>query len=144
MAARAKPKTISQYIALFPPELRQVLQEIRTTIRAAAPDAEETISYQIPTFMLNGPLVYFAAFKNHIGFYPPVRGDAATEKAVARYAGPKGNLQFPLDEPIPLRLITRIVKFRLKQNSAKGIVKGKTAKKESKKPAARAGVKKPR
>ena len=120
MAARAKPKTITQYIALFPPDVREVLEEIRAAIRAAAPDAEEAISYQIPAFMLNGPLVYFAAFKNHIGFYPPARGDAKIEKAVAKYAGPKGNLQFPLDEPIPYRLITRIVELRLKQNLEKG------------------------
>ena len=133
MAARAKPKSIPQYITLFPPDVREVLQEIRATIRAAAPDAEETISYQIPAFMFNGPLVYFAAFKNHIGFYPPVRGDAKIEKAVARYAGPKGNLQFPLDEPIPLGLITRIVKLRLKQNAGKVTAKRKGAKNSSNK-----------
>lgn len=117
--SRAKPKTISEYIALFSPEVQEILEKIRSTIHDAAPDAQETISYQIPTFTLNGALVYFAAFQKHIGFYPPVRGDAALEKAVAKYAGEKGNLRFPLDEPIPYRLIARIVKLRVKQNLAK-------------------------
>ena len=116
---RANPATIAQYIALHPPDIQAILQKIRTTIRKAAPEAEETISYAIPAFRLNGVLVYFAAFKKHIGFYPPVKGDAALELAVARYAGEKGNLQFPLDEPIPYRLITRIVKHRVRQNMEK-------------------------
>lgn len=116
---RAKPATIAEYIALFPPDIQDILQKIRTTIQEAAPEAQEAISYAIPAFRLNGVLVYFAAFKKHIGFYPPVRGDAALEKAVAKYAGEKGNLQFPLDEPIPYRLITRIVKHKVRQNTAK-------------------------
>jgi uncharacterized protein YdhG (YjbR/CyaY superfamily) len=116
---RAKPETVAQYIAMFPPDVREILERIRETVRKAAPEAEETISYRIPAFKLNGPLVYFAAFKQHIGFYPPVQGDAKIEAAVARYAGEKGNLRFPLDEPIPYALITRIVKLRLKQNRAK-------------------------
>ena len=120
---RMTPNSIDQYIAAFSPEVRAILQRIRTTIRNAAPDARETISYQIPAFMLNGPLVYFAAFKKHIGFYPPVRGDARLENAVAPYAGEKGNLRFPLDHPIPHRLIERIVKHRVKQNSAKAASK---------------------
>ena len=91
--------------------MQAILERIRSTIRRAAPGAQETISYQIPAFRLNGVLVYFAAFKKHIGFYPPVRGDAALEKAVSRYAGEKGNLRFPLDEPIPYALIARIVKL---------------------------------
>ena len=118
---RAKSKTISEYIALFPPDVQKILEKIRATIRSAAPDAQETISYRIPAFTLNGTLVYFAGFKNHIGLYPPVRGDATLEKAIAKYAGEKGNLRFPLDEPIPYRLITRIVKLRVKQNMAKAI-----------------------
>jgi uncharacterized protein YdhG (YjbR/CyaY superfamily) len=117
--ARAKPKTIPEYIALFPPEIQEILEQIRATIHSAAPDAQEAISYAIPAFKQNGTLVYFAAFQKHIGFYPPVSGDAALEKAVAKYAGEKGNLRFPLDEPIPYRLITRIVKHRVKQNLAK-------------------------
>jgi uncharacterized protein YdhG (YjbR/CyaY superfamily) len=125
--SRAKPETIAEYIALFPPDVQEILEKIRVTIRSAAPDAQETISYQIPTFTLNGALVHFAAFKNHIGFYPPVKGDAAVEAAVAKYAGEKGNLRFPLDEAIPYRLIERIVKMRLKQNLAKGAGKKRTA-----------------
>jgi len=122
---RMTPNSIDQYIAAFSPEVRAILQRIRTTIRNAAPDARETISYQIPAFMLNGPLVYFAAFKKHIGFYPPVRGDARLENAVTPYAGEKGNLRFPLDHPIPYRLIERIVKHRLKQNRVKTATKKK-------------------
>jgi uncharacterized protein YdhG (YjbR/CyaY superfamily) len=89
---------------------------IRLTIKQAAPNAQETISYKIPAFTLNGTLVYFAAFKKHIGFYPPVRGDAKLEKSISTYAGEKGNLQFPLDQPIPYGLIETIVKLRVKQN----------------------------
>jgi uncharacterized protein YdhG (YjbR/CyaY superfamily) len=117
--ATAKPKTIDEYIATFPPEVQAILEKIRGIVQKAAPEATETISYQIPTFKLNGPLVYFAAFKSHIGFYPPTRGDAALEKAVAPYAGEKGNLRFPLDQPIPYPLISRIVKLRVKQNQEK-------------------------
>ena len=116
---RPKSESIDEYTARFPPEVRRVLEQIRRTIRRAAPDAEEAISYQIPAFKLNGVLVYFAAFKKHIGFYPPVKGDARLMKAVSRYAGEKGNLQFPLDEEMPLDLIERIVKHRVKQNLAK-------------------------
>ena|ERR1700682_3191860 len=116
---RAKPTTISAYIALFPPEVQEILEKIRSTISRAAPAAQETISYQIPAFTLNGTLVYFAAFKKHIGFYPPVSGDASLENALSRYAGEKGNLRFPLDQPIPYGLISRIVRLRVKQNMAK-------------------------
>lgn len=112
-------KGVDEYIASFPPEVQSVLQRIRSTIRGAAPEARETISYRIPAFVLNGVLVYFAAFKRHIGFYPPVRGDVRLEKAVSRYAGEKGNLRFPLDRPIPYSLIERIVKHRVKQNLTK-------------------------
>jgi uncharacterized protein YdhG (YjbR/CyaY superfamily) len=119
------PTTIDEYIATFAPEVQEILEKIRGTIRKAAPAAREAISYQIPTFKLNGNLVHFAAFKKHIGFYPPVKGDAKLQKAVALYAGPKGNLQFPLDEPIPFDLIKRIVKLRVAQDSAKGAVKKK-------------------
>ena len=111
--------TMDEYIATFPPKVRAILRKVRSTIRRAAPEAEETISYRIPTFKLQGPLVHFAAFKDHVGFYPPVKGDASIEKAVARYANEKGNLRFPLDEPIPYRLIERIVKLRVKQNLSK-------------------------
>lgn len=113
------PRTIDEYIAAFSPEVQAILERIRSTIRNAAPDAQETISYRIPAFTRNGTLVYFAVFKAHIGFYPPVRGDARLEKAIAPYAGEKGNLRFPLDRPIPYRLIERIVMHRVKQTSAK-------------------------
>jgi uncharacterized protein YdhG (YjbR/CyaY superfamily) len=120
MAARRKaPKAIDDYIGGFSPDVQKVLRRIRATIHDAAPAAQETISYRIPAFILNGVLVYFAAFKQHIGFYPPVRGDAGLEKAVASYAGEKGNLRFPLDQPIPYGLIRRIVKLRVRQNQAK-------------------------
>ncbi len=116
---RKAPADIDEYIASFAPDVRVILEKIRQTVRRAAPNATETISYRIPTFQLNGPLVYFAAFKKHIGLFPPFRGNARIEKAIAPYAGPKGNLQFPLDQPIPYGLIERIVKHRVKQNVAK-------------------------
>jgi uncharacterized protein YdhG (YjbR/CyaY superfamily) len=122
---KTRPKTIDEYISDFSPDVQAVLQKVRQVVRSAAPDAQETISYQIPAFKLNGVLVYFAAFKKHIGFYPPLRGDAGLRKAVSAYAGPKGNLRFPLDQPIPFDLIKRITKLRLKQNSAKAAAKGK-------------------
>jgi uncharacterized protein YdhG (YjbR/CyaY superfamily) len=114
-----KPETIDEYNAGFPPEKRAILEKIRTTIRDAAPDAKEVISYRMPTFTQNGVLIHYAAFKNHIGLYPPVSGDAELEAALAPYAGEKGNLRFPLDHPIPYGLIERIVKHKLKQNQAK-------------------------
>ncbi len=116
---RATPPNIDEYIASFSPEVQAILEKIRLTIRQAAPHAQETISYNMPAFKQDGILVYFAAFKKHIGFYPPVRGDAKLEKSIATYAGEKGNLQFPLDQPIPYGLIERIVKLRVKQNMAK-------------------------
>jgi len=116
---RATPKNVDEYIASFSPEVQAILKKIRLTIREAAPGAQEIISYMIPAFRLNRILVYFAAFKNHIGLYPPVRGGAKLVKAASAYAGVKGNLQFPLDQPIPYGLIERIVKFRVKQNSLK-------------------------
>jgi uncharacterized protein YdhG (YjbR/CyaY superfamily) len=121
---RNNPASVDEYISAFPPDVRAILQKIRKIVRKAAPGAHETLSYRIPAFKLNGVLVYFAAFKRHIGLYPPIRGDARLEKAVARYAGEKGNLRFPLDEPIPYDLIERIANLRVKQNLA--APKGKT------------------
>jgi uncharacterized protein YdhG (YjbR/CyaY superfamily) len=118
-ATRTAPKNMDEYFAACAPEVRAILERIRRTVRNAVPDAQETISYRMPTFTLHGVLVHFAAFKKHIGFYPPVRGDAKLQKAIATYAGEKGNLQFPLDQPIPYGLIERIVKHRAKQNSAR-------------------------
>ena len=111
------PRDIDEYIAGFPPEIQEILQKIRLTIRKAAPKAEEAISYMIPTFKLNGNLVHFAAFKKHIGFYPAPRGKEAFSEEISAYGGGKGTLQFRLDEPIPYALIRKIVKFRVKENS---------------------------
>ena len=124
--ARAKPKNIDDYIARFSPENQAILEKIRCTIQDAVPTAQETISYQMPTFTLNGVLLYFAAFKKHIGLYPPVNGDARLEKVISRYAGPKGNLQFPLDQPIPYGLIAKLAKLRAAQNRSKASITGKT------------------
>ncbi len=111
------PRNIDEYIALFSPEVRSILEQIRSTVREAAPDAEEKISYRMPTFALNGNLIHFAAFKNHIGLYPPVEGDEELQAEISRYRGDKGNLKFPLDEPIPYALIRKIVKARIKEQS---------------------------
>jgi len=121
---RTAPRNIDEYIAAFAPDVQAILQQVRQVVRSAAPDAEEAISYQIPAFKQNGVLVYFAAFKKHIGFYPPVRGDERLVKAASPYAGEKGNLKFPLDQPIPFKLIERITKFRVKQSMAKRKAKG--------------------
>jgi uncharacterized protein YdhG (YjbR/CyaY superfamily) len=109
------PASVDEYISAFSPEVQAILERIRSTIGHAAPKAEETISYNMPAFLMNGIVVYFAAFKKHIGLYPPVKGDAKLTKAMARYAGAKGNLKFPLDEPMPYELIERVVKARVKQ-----------------------------
>jgi len=122
---QAAPQTIDEYIAGFPPEVQAILQKIRLTIKKAAPDAEETISYQMPTFTLHGNLVHFAAFKKHIGFYPVPTGIEQFKKELAVYQQGKGSVQFPLDQPIPYGLISKIVKFRVKENAAKA--KAKTA-----------------
>ena len=114
-ADHTTPTTIDEYIAAFSPEVRSILERIRVTIKKAAPDAEEKISYQIPTFTLKGPLVYFGAFKKHIGFYPPVR-DERLRRETSIYEGEKGNLRFPLDKPIPYTLISKIVKVRVREN----------------------------
>ena len=113
---RRAPKTIDEYIDRCAPQAQTILRRVRATIVKAAPDATETISYGIPAFKLRRILVYFAAFKHHIGLYPPVKGDAALEKAVAPYAGEKGNLRFPIERKIPYALISRIVKFRATQS----------------------------
>jgi uncharacterized protein YdhG (YjbR/CyaY superfamily) len=119
-ANQAAPQSIDEYIAAFSTEVREILEKIRQVVRGAALGAEEAISYRMPTFKLNGVLVHFAAFKNHIGLYPPTKGDAALEEAIRPYAGEKGNLRFPLDQPIPYDLIERIVKLRVQQTPGKG------------------------
>jgi uncharacterized protein YdhG (YjbR/CyaY superfamily) len=113
---RQAPKTIDEYIAGCAPQAQAILRRVRATIAKAAPDATETISYGMPAFKLRRILVYFAAFKHHIGLYPPVKGDAALEKAVAPYAGDKGNLRFPIERKIPYALIARIVRFKATQS----------------------------
>jgi len=124
-AGQKAPKNIDEYIAGFPPEIQEILQKIRLTIRKAAPKAEEAISYMIPTFKLNGNLVHFAAYKNHIGFYPAPRGIEAFKEELAPYEGGKGTVRFPLDKPIPYALISKIVKFRAMQNLDKAAAKEK-------------------
>lgn len=111
--------TIDQYIAGFPEEVQILLSELRSTIRQAAPQATEKISYQMPTFYLNGNLVHFAAYKNHIGFYPTPSGIAAFQDELKGYKSSKGAVQFPIDEPLPLKLISKIVKFRVGENTDK-------------------------
>jgi uncharacterized protein YdhG (YjbR/CyaY superfamily) len=106
------------YIAGQPPAVRPLLEQVRAAVRRAAPEATEVISYRIPAFRQRGVLVYFAAFKRHIGFYPPVQGDPELQAAVAPYAGEKGNLRFLLDEPLPLDLIERVTRLRLAQDLA--------------------------
>ncbi len=120
----AAPGSIDEYIAAFSPEVRTILTTIRTTIAAAAPDAQERISYRIPAFAQHGILMYFAAFKTHIGVYPPVSGDPGLEQALSPYAGPKGNLKFPFAQPIPYNLIGRIATLRVKQNLAMAAARG--------------------
>ena len=111
-------KNIDEYIAGFPKDIQALLEQIRTTISKAAPKAEEAIKYAIPTFVLNGKnLVHFAAFKNHIGFYPTPTGIESFKKELSKYKQGKGSVQFPLDEPMPLALITKIVKFNMLRNA---------------------------
>jgi len=124
-ASSAAPATIDAYIAAAPAEVQPVLSKIRRLIRANAPDAEEVISYRMPAFRQHGILLYFAAFKHHIGLYPPIRGDARLAKALAPYAGEKGNLKLPLDQPIPYDLIERIVRLRVRQAVANEAVRRK-------------------
>ncbi len=120
------PKDMNDYIAGFPKDVQEILEKIRMTIKKAAPNAEETISYKMPTFNLKGEyLIYFAAYKRHIGLYPVPTGDAEFNKEVSKYQAGKGTLQFPLNEPIPYKLISRIVKARVKENAAKASIKGK-------------------
>ena len=116
--SQSVPQTIDEYIAGFPPDVQEILQKIRKTVHEAAPDATEKISYQMPTFYLHGNLVHFAGFKEHIGFYPVPTGIEKFKKELSVYKQGKGSVQFPLDQPIPYGLITKIVKFRVKENLA--------------------------
>ena len=109
-------KTIDEYIATFPKNVQSILQELRQVIGDCAPEAEEAISYQIPTFKLNGNLVHFAAFKNHIGFYPTPSTITRFKRELSHYEVSKGTVRFPINEPIPFDLIRKIVKYRVKEN----------------------------
>jgi uncharacterized protein YdhG (YjbR/CyaY superfamily) len=132
MSERAKPKNIDEYMATFSPEVQSILEKIRATIHKAAPHAVEAISYQIPAFVFGkSDRIFFAAFKKHIGMYPPPKGDAKLQKDLARYRGDKGNLKFPLDEPMPYDLVRRIVEFKLKENKGAAAVR-RSPKKKSK------------
>jgi uncharacterized protein YdhG (YjbR/CyaY superfamily) len=112
-----QPNNINEYIATFPPDVQKILNMLRATIQKAAPDAAEKISYAMPTFYLNGNLVHFAAYNNHIGFYPAPSGIEAFEKELSVFKTSKGAVQFPINKPLPLALITKIVKYRVKENS---------------------------
>ena len=116
---------VAAYIAGFTPAVRSRLRKVRATIRANAPQATELISYRIPAYKQHGMLVYFAGFKEHIGLFPPVRGDARLANTLKRYAGPKGNLRFSHDEPLPLGLIARIVRLKVRQDGARAAAKKK-------------------
>jgi uncharacterized protein YdhG (YjbR/CyaY superfamily) len=120
--------SIDEYITTFPEDVQATLQELRATIKAAAPDATEKISYQMPTFYLKGNLVHFAAFKNHIGFYPVPSAIEAFQDELSVYKRSKGAVQFPLDQPMPLDLISRLVKFRVEENLKKAEMKAKKKK----------------
>ncbi|MCI0550020.1 MAG: DUF1801 domain-containing protein [Anaerolineae bacterium] len=114
---KAKFNSMDEYIGTFPKDVQKTLEELRGTIKAAAPDAKETISYQIPTFTLNGKyLIYFAGWKNHISIYPVPIGSDAFNKEISQYVAGKGTLKFPLDKPVPLKLITKIVKLKVAEN----------------------------
>ncbi len=118
-------KNIDEYIALFPGEVQKKLEEIRAVIKSAAPDATEAISYQMPTFKLHGNLVHFAAYANHIGFYPAPQGIEKFKEELSKYKGSKGAVQFPIDQPVPLDLIRRMVEYRVQGNLAKATLKKK-------------------
>jgi uncharacterized protein YdhG (YjbR/CyaY superfamily) len=116
---RKKFSSIDEYIESFPEHVQKKLVELREAIREQAPHAQEKISYQIPTFFLNGNLVHFAAYTNHIGFYPTSTGIRAFKNNLSKYKSAKGSVQFPIEEPLPLGLIRRIVKFRVEENMKK-------------------------
>jgi uncharacterized protein YdhG (YjbR/CyaY superfamily) len=117
------PATVDEYIAQFEPSVRAILTKVRAAVRTAAPDAVEVISYRMPALKQNGVLVYYAAFKGHIGFYPPIKGDAKLEREASPYSGEKGNLRFPYTEPIPYKLITALTMLRVQQDLARSSTK---------------------
>ena len=127
--ATVVPETVDQYIAAFPADVKKRMQQLRKTIKAAAPKAEEVISYQMPGYKYFGMLVYFAAYKNHIGFYPGAGGVVEFYKELSSFNSAKGSVQFPHDRPIPFEIISKIVKFRVKQNEEKLSLKRSNGKK---------------
>lgn len=127
---KSTPKDIDQYIARFPAEVQEILEKVRLTIREAAPDAKEKISYQIPTFTLEGNLVHFAGYEKHIGFYPTPSGIEKFKKEISAYKWAKGSVQFPLNQPIPYELISKIVSFRVEENIERAAAKGKSNREE--------------
>jgi len=118
-AQAVKFTTVNEYLAIFPPATRKMLKDLRAAIKKAAPDAEEVISYNMPAYKLKGVLVYFAGYKNHIGFYPTGSAVTAFAKEIKAYKSSKGTVQLPIDEKLPIALITRMVKFRVKENLEK-------------------------
>jgi uncharacterized protein YdhG (YjbR/CyaY superfamily) len=114
-----KNKAVTAFIRKFPPKTRKVLEKMRSVVRAAAPDAEESISYMMPAYKLNGPLAYFSAFRDHIGFFPTGEGVRAFKKQLRKYSVSKGTIRFPLERPVPYGLIKRIIKHRVKQNAGR-------------------------
>jgi uncharacterized protein YdhG (YjbR/CyaY superfamily) len=127
-SAKAGFSSIDEYIKTFPEETQKILEEVRAAIRSAAPDAEEKISYQIPTFFLEGNLIHFAAFKNHIGLYPSPSGTEAFKRELSIYQGAKGSVRLPIDKPMPLKLIRRIVNYRVAENLKKAKEKSRKGK----------------
>lgn len=123
MSKTAAPANVDAYIKQFPKNVQEALQQLRNTIRAAAPKAEEVISYKMPGYKFHGMLVYFAGYKNHIGFYAAPTGHEAFKKELSVYKTGKGSVQFPLDQRLPLKLVTQIVKFRVAQNKEKAAAK---------------------
>jgi uncharacterized protein YdhG (YjbR/CyaY superfamily) len=123
MKTSSIPQSIDEYIDSFPAPVRDILKKVRTTIKKAAPAAQEKISYRIPTFFQDGNLVHFAAFQHHVGFFPTSSGISGFKKELAAYKGGRGSVQFPLDQPIPHALIRQIVKFRVKENLARAAAK---------------------
>ena len=119
MEGKTTYESIDDYISKFPPEIQEILSTIRKVIKEAAPEAKEKISYQMPTFELHGNLVHYAAFKNHIGFYPTPNGIDAYKEELSGYKGAKGSIQFPINQPMPYELISKIVKYRVAENIQK-------------------------
>ncbi|MFT8322742.1 MAG: DUF1801 domain-containing protein [Bacillus sp. (in: firmicutes)] len=125
---KTKFESIDEYIVTFSPDVQDILNRLRRVIKEAVPEAEEKISYQMPTFVWHGNLVHFAAYNKHIGFYPTPNGISAFQQELSAYKGGKGSVQFPLEEPLPYELITKIVKFRVEENRKKAEAKLKKKK----------------